>query len=751
MKNFTWFCILNVISLGLFSQNKEYIKHFKKGNEYLINQNYIAALECFLSAYKIDSVNANVNFKIASCYSEIPNKKKYAEKYFAVAVTDVTKKYKEDKPGFKQAPYYAYFYFGELLHTLNKLEESKKMFKQYEGYLNKEKKKEDLELLTHFENMVEYAEQKEMYPVRILIKNLGDSINSPFSEYSPVCDGEEKTLIFTYRGERSTGADEGLLTEEGKFFEDIFISTKLESGIWSKAKPINAKINSKEHDASVNLSYDGKTLIIYRDDEGDGNLYYSNRDGENWGDLKKFSSEINSKYWEPSACFSTDMNTIYFVSDKPGGYGGRDLYRCKKLPNGEWSKAVNLGPKINTKYDEDSPFLHSNGKDFYFSSNGHASIGGFDIMVSEMNENEEFGEVFNLPYPINTTEDDLFYFVSSDGKRAYYSSAHSDSLAKGDNDIYLVSLEELNRKDRVFVRGGFLLNETGPTKDSLLISVKNKNTGVLVGEFKPNKQGEFISQISLDSLYEISYLQNGEVTKTEQLNFETRKEIGRFGYEIILAKVPLIERKPDVMVKLKIIGTDGSQVGSASVSIKDSIGVRSFISDSLGFVEKVKFTEGRNYTIAVQKGEDFSQETLLGESKLDGTTRVIKLETKKIVVVDDKKKDDVKTNPKSPADIIRQTNPKNIKFKVQVAAYRKPQNYNWKHLREFGVPDQLKLDDGITRFTYGLFDSFEECEKLLQKIIAKGQRDAWITAVHNGKRYTLNQLVEMNFFIKSEF
>ncbi|MFN5183872.1 MAG: OmpA family protein [Bacteroidota bacterium] len=528
------------LSLLSFSQSKDYVKFFRQGNDYLENEDYEDALTCFLKAYKIDSTNANINFKIGCCYAELPHHKEMGEKYFKKAIGDVSLKYKESNPRFKKAPYFSYFYYAELLHNEDKLEDSKKMFKIYENYLDPKRKKDDLELLMHFEEMVEIAKVKEAEPYKIYISNLGDSINSPYAEYAPVCDGAEKTLIFTYRGNKSMGAKEGLKTESGKYFEDIFMSTRLPNGKWSKASPVT-QINTNSHDASVSLSYDGNVLIIYRDDEGDGNLYYCERNGDNWNTPKKFGPEINSKFWEPSACLSPDMNTLFFVSDRPGGYGGRDIYKSRKLPNGKWSLPINLGPKINTRYDEDSPFMHANGKDFFFSSNGHKTMGGFDIMRCEFLENEDFGDIFYFPYPINTTGDDLFYFVSPDGRRAYYSSSHYDTISKGDNDIYVFSMDEFSRGGSYYVRGGFDLSEGKSNFPELSILITDPTKKTEFGKYAPNNKGEFVAFLPLDSLYQITYFNKNDTLYKENINYSAPDTVFNAGNEIFLSKVKTIK------------------------------------------------------------------------------------------------------------------------------------------------------------------------------------------------------------------
>ena len=152
---------------------------------------------------------------------------------------------------------------------------------------------------------------------------------------------------------------------------------------------------------------------------------------------------------------------MYFVSDREGGYGGRDIYRLVKLPNGEWSQAYNIGPPINTPFDEDSPFLHPNGKTFYFSSNGEESMGGFDIFHSELNEDGKWTFPVNMGYPLNTVEDDLYFTTNADGKNGYYASSHEGGY--GEKDIYKVLLEDKESEPLAILKGYI---DPGPRSNS---------------------------------------------------------------------------------------------------------------------------------------------------------------------------------------------------------------------------------------------------------------------------------------------
>ncbi len=149
--------------------------------------------------------------------------------------------------------------------------------------------------------------------------------------------------------------------------------------------------------------------------------------------------DINTPYWETHATLSADGKTLYFVSDRPGGMGGRDIYRSVKLPNNEWSKALNVGTPINSEYDEDSPFFHPDGKTLYFSSNGDQSMGGFDIFFSKKNVDGTWGNPLNMGYPLNTVGDDVYFSTTIDGKKGYYSSSHEGGL--GREDIYSIKLD----------------------------------------------------------------------------------------------------------------------------------------------------------------------------------------------------------------------------------------------------------------------------------------------------------------------
>ena len=376
---------------------------------------------------------------------------------------------------------------------------------------------------------------------------------------------------------------------------------KDDNGIWSSPKSIGDNINTNGHEASVNLTPDGQTLIIYRDDNGNGNIYYSEWDGKIWGPLQSFGSDINSKYWETHGCLSADRNILYFVSERPGGFGGRDIYRCKKLPNGKWSLAQNLGPTINTKYDEDGVFIHPYG-DLIFASRGHKSMGGFDIFVSSPDEDGKFTAPENMHYPINTPDDDVFFVTSPDGKRGYFSSANDKGY--GEKDIYVMSIPDAKEKPLALFKGSIIASDGEKLPEDIVIVVTDKETGEIVGTYRPKENGTFSTILPPNKNYNFSYTSKGEEFYTEDLfvtNDVTYQEIKK---EINLEPINLLG-KVKVKDKAIVLNTvvlnnpkDKQPVPNAKITLTEKGGADiKFDVDTKGKKDATLLAIEKSYTI----------------------------------------------------------------------------------------------------------------------------------------------------------
>lgn len=274
------------------------------------------------------------------------------------------------------------------------------------------------------------------YPVKVKITDLPDQVNTEYPDYAPIIASDESKLYFTSRRPDNANPD---LADDQEFFEDIYFSD-IKNLKYKQAKPIGPPLNSLYHNSCIGLSPDGKTIYVYSDENG-GDILDSRFDESTgrWSEPKPVKGFINSEYQENSATISADNRTMYFTSDRPDGYGGSDIYKSKLQPSGRWGQPVNLGPDINTARDEEAPFLSFDGKSLYFSSDGLPGMGELDIFkATRMSESDSFALPVNLGYPINSVENDVFFVLTRDEKKAYYSSVKSTS--KGDLDIYSIDM-----------------------------------------------------------------------------------------------------------------------------------------------------------------------------------------------------------------------------------------------------------------------------------------------------------------------
>ncbi len=604
MKKYYLFIIALLLGCNLLKAqlpSGSYSDYFREGTFLLIEENYDMALKNFLQAYKIDSSSANINYNVGACYLNSPANKQLAERYLAKSITNIAKNYNPDNPSEKGAPPLAYLLYGKALHLNYKFDEANAQFEIFEKNYAKDKaSKEDVAFL---KLQTAYAKELVAAPINVKVQNLGDSINSIYPDFSPVLSADERMMIYTTRRNTSTGGEKGL---DGQYYEDIVVAYKDDNDIWSSPKPISQFINTNGNEASINLTPDGQTLIVYQDiGKGGGDVFFSTWDGKDWSSLQQFGSDVNTKYWETHACLTADGNTLYFVSDRPGGYGGRDIYRCVKLPNGKWSLAQNAGPIINTKYDEDGPFIHPDGITLIFASNGHKTMGGFDIFVSIMEEDKKFSEPTNMGYPINTPGDDIFFVTSPDGKRGYFSS--SKEGGKGEKDIYMMFIPDAKEKPLALFKGSILPADGEKLPEDLEIIVTNKETGEIVGRYRPKANGTFSTILPPNKNYNFSYQSKGEEFYNEDLyvsNDVTYQEIKK---EINLEPVSLLG-KVKVREKGVILNTlvfnnakDKQPVANAKVTLTEKGGAdTSFETDAKGKKDATVLAFDKLYTVVAE-------------------------------------------------------------------------------------------------------------------------------------------------------
>ncbi|MDD3875763.1 MAG: OmpA family protein [Bacteroidales bacterium] len=442
--------------MNSFSQEftRDYIEKFTEADLFIHNDDNANALNILLDIYSSNFDNPNINFLVGATYMNL-NNHEAAYPFLLRALPFVSPYYKQTYDD-STASVFTHFYLGIINQKKYRFNEAIFHFNVFRHYLNSEyadhaRYGEFVEDLDRWVQTCNNAQKHISTRKEIIIENVLAPVNSGFPEYSPVVSMDMKTMYFTARRPENIG---GLKDRDDKYFEDLYISTYSDSsGKWENVQNMGSTVNTKGHEATISLSYDGTQLFIYRDDKGIGNIYVSKLVNNEWSKAEKLS--INSSSWEPHASLSPDNKTLYFTSNRPGGFGGTDIYKSELLPDGQWSRPENIGATINTRYNDDSPFILSDGKTLFFASKGHDSMGGFDLFTSMLNDDETWTIPENLGFPINTTEDDVFYYPTSDPKLFYYSSAKEGGY--GDMDIYSVRI--LDERDIIAVLKGNVFDE----------------------------------------------------------------------------------------------------------------------------------------------------------------------------------------------------------------------------------------------------------------------------------------------------
>ena len=310
-------------------------------------------------------------------------------------------------------------------------------------------------------------------------KNLGDSVNSRFSEYYPSVTVTDDALVFTRR--------------TGNAREDFMLSGIPHKDSFNKAAPLDGDINLEPRKGAITVSQDGDWLFFAADIAGAGvggfDIYKSVYTPTGWSEQENLGDSINTDFWESSPAISPDKRALYFSSTRPGGYGGADLYVSYLKPNGRWTEATNMGPSVNTAGDELAPFIHADNQTLYFTSDGLPGYGGSDLFVLKKLSNGKWGTPENMGYPINTIENEGSLAVAADGYTAYYASDREDS--RGGLDIYSFTLPAHARPYKtIYVKGNItdLLTKKGLPAN---LELTDNATGTIINKVQTDELGHY--------------------------------------------------------------------------------------------------------------------------------------------------------------------------------------------------------------------------------------------------------------------
>ncbi|HQP03534.1 MAG TPA: OmpA family protein, partial [Bacteroidales bacterium] len=465
--------------------------------------------------------NANVRYKIGICYLNSRLNKKNALEYLLFSAENINKDYKADNHRERKAPVECLLYLGQAYRVNYKFNDALTTFNELLTRLTPQGKF-DADLVAQTKREIEITNNAiyfTSHPVDASIKNMGSIINTEFCDHSPVIDMNEEYLIFTSKRPR---AGEERVNQD----EDIFLS-KNKNFVWTEPKRLEDNVNTYKNEASIGFSADAKTLFIFRS-EGPN---YSNvmmtmtSDDLLWSDPKLLSADINTKFRETHACLSPDGNTLYFVSNREGGVGGRDIYKMNLLPDGSWSPPQCLSTDVNTIYDEETPFIHPDGITMFFSSKGHESMGGYDVFRTTIEGDNKFSKPENIGYPINTPDDEVSYVVNLDGRRAYLASSKDDTY--GDLDIYEITQTGVYINTMV-VYNGQVADINNQVPKDLVIRVNDKTNNTVQGVYRTGStDGNYYLILQPGHEYLIEYEADGYLATTKTVSPE-RKDVNSF-------------------------------------------------------------------------------------------------------------------------------------------------------------------------------------------------------------------------------
>jgi len=469
---------------------------------------YKQALVPYLEAQKFNPHNALLNFRIGVSYYYQPSQRLKAKEYIEAA-------YKLN-PSVDPDIHY---YLGRMYHLNVMWDKAIDEYKMFQAALRVDPKKNGARIADMDKKINECINGKEYVknPQRVFIDNVGNGINTADQEYSPIITADESMMFFTSVRPGSTGGE-----QDGQFMEDVYMST-YKNGQWQPAVNIGTKINSKNHDATAGLSPDGQVLYIYRGDNG-GDLYECFLKGIEWTEPERMNRNINTDKHEPSSGLSFDSKKFYFISNrKEGSLGAHDIWMSNKDEKGKWGPASNLGNIVNSKYNEDALFVHPDGKTIYFCSQGHKTMGGYDIFKTTW-ENGKWTAPENLGYPINGPDDDVFFVISGSGKHGYFAAAKSGGeLGKsyGGMDIYKITFLGPEKPLVMSTEDNLLASLAAPVKSIVAappMEIKSASLTILKGTIT-----DAITQKPVEATIELVDNELRQVIATFQSNSSTGK------------------------------------------------------------------------------------------------------------------------------------------------------------------------------------------------------------------------------------
>ena len=384
--------ILPVLMVNIQGQDKQFRRAFLDSDYYLIEKKYDLALQGFNKLLSGDPDNANLNYLCAYCLMKTGGDLDQVIDLLLKASAFTDRSYRDGSYRERNAPMFTYFLLGRAYHLKNQFDDA---IESYGRYLI-EVDQRDIEEINYVDAHIYACEQaKRMinHPVEVVYQPFGGNIQMEGNIVDPVISGDSYILVF--------------LSERNNVTH--IMDSRKEGDSWSEPKEINPQRGMTGSVFPVSLSFDGSELYLVYDDDSDKDIYVSHYIENRWSKMVKLNRHINSRFDETHASISKDGQILIFTSDRRGGMGGLDIYSANRIQGDKWDKAVNMGYPINSNYDEETPFITDDDSQLYFSSQGHNTMGGYDIFICNRTPEGSWEAPYNIGYPLNTTGDDLFF------------------------------------------------------------------------------------------------------------------------------------------------------------------------------------------------------------------------------------------------------------------------------------------------------------------------------------------------------
>ncbi|MCF6366247.1 MAG: hypothetical protein L3J35_08600 [Bacteroidales bacterium] len=698
--------VLTFISL-FFITTLSFSQSAKNAEKLLLAGNFPDAIKAYEKLIEKDPEKAVYHMNLGECYLRTPDRNNMSIAALQKAVILFEKK--NNSKGFLDAK----FLLGKAYHANHMFEEAIRTYNEL--VINKEYKKyKSIAILENEIRASEAAIEEFKKKRKIKISSPGNAINTEYTQHSPFLIEDKGIFVYTSKEKTSFRTEK---TEDGEYDENIFF-INIDNENDKEPDPYSKPLNSKDNEASCWVSKDGTFMLVYKS----GDIYTSQYSGNNWTKPEKFKA-VNSKYSETHASMNQERNIVYFSSNRPGGKGGKDIYYIKKDKNGNWTDAKNLGKKINTKFDEESPYIHADGT-LFFSSKGHNSIGGYDIFKSKGASPTKFGKPVNLGMPVNSVEDDIFYFETSDNKKAYFMSKRPEG--KGRGDIFLVNYSDSSLYHLLV--SGNVQSETGTECD-----VKISNIATKKRFFNQKTDGDFSANVDRDN----NYFASAEApehffeafTFSAPYDDEIEKDLGNYNLDKInRGKVH------------KVYSLDFEE-GSSDLNNENYLFLNvlsDFMSENNDLVVNISTKNGTDEKIAKKR-----KQNIIDYLKREGVTEnmiyVDLLEYKNtdkdvLVTILDKQGannafTDVVDNTDTNQDDLDDGGISGV-YTIQLGAFSRKISKEHRFFKDFRGKVKIRSgNDNLNHYTYGKYKFKSDAEKYLVTIHSMGFTDAFIREI----------------------